>query len=894
MRAVREWLQRLAGTLRRTRRDEDLAAELQSHLELAAEDARRERPGCERARDARVRSGGAAQALDALRDQRGWPVLDALAADVVFGWRQLNKHRTVSLAAILSLGLAIGAATAAFRLVDAVMLRPLHVAAPERLSYLAQTFVDGENRADYRDDFDYPTFRQYRELLDTRADVMLVGSAVQVDARISGADEPERIFRQYVSGNVFGTFGLQPALGRLIGEGDDRTPGGHPVAVISHGLWTSRFNRRADVIGDTIHFGSQRFEIIGVAPQSFTGTEPGRLTDVFIPSMMAGAALTSPGWSWFRIWVRPREGTTAGEVQQMLQTRFAAEHRDHLKAFLPGTPQQQIDAYLREEIQLLPAGAGVSLTQKIYREPLMILAALVALVLLVACANVANLMTGQALTRAREMALRLSIGAARGRLVQLVLIESLLLAVLATAAGALFAWWSAPFVVSMLAPPDDPVRLVLSVDWRALTFGAVLTLVVTLFFGLFPALRASSVSPMRAIRGNEDPHANRRLTGSLIAAQMAFSVAVLVIASLFVATFQRLSNQPLGFADRGLSMLEVEGRADQTRETWAAVADHVRQTPGVESAAFASWTPLSGNSWTGTVAAMGRPPQSRSPYFLSVSPAYFETMKTPLIDGRDFRTGDAPPVIDKTHPAPGVGIVNQSFVRVYFDGRNPVGERVTFGANRMTTMEIVGVVGDAVYRSLREPMRPQVFLPLEPRSGGTLVVRSTRDPAVLGTEVRREMARFRPDLQSRGVATMTGVVKSQMLRERLLATLSVFFATVALVLAAIGLYGVLSHAVIRQRREIGVRIALGARPSEIVRRVGGRMLALVAIGAAAGIAAGVGAGRFVESLLFHVTAADPLAFAVPVLTLALAAAAAALPPALRAVRIDPAKALRTE
>jgi predicted permease len=831
--------------------------------------------------------------MEALRDQRGWPAVDALAADVVFGWRQLNKHRGVSLAAILSLGLAIGAATAAFRLLDAVMLRPLPVSAPDRLSYLATTVIDLEGRVDYRDDFDYPTFRRYRDQVGDRGAVMLLGMSTEVDGRINGG-EPERVFRQYVSGNVFSAFGLQPALGRLIGPNDDRVPGAHPDALISHGLWRSRFVSSPSVLGTTIQFGSISYEIIGVSPPSFTGTEPGRLTDVFIPAVMNTAALSSAGWSWFRIWIRPYGATSAGEIQQMLQALFSADHIDRAKSFPAGTPQPQIDAFLKQEIRLLPAGAGVSETKKNYRQPLIILAALIALVLLVACANVANLMTGQALARAREMALRLSLGAARSRLVQLVLVESLLLAVLATGAGALFAWWSAPFVVSLLAPPDDPVRLVLTVDWRALAFGAALTLGVTMLFGLVPALRASSVKPMRAMRGGEDPDAHRRMTGALIAAQMAFSVAVLFVAGLFVTTFQRLASQPLGFTARGLGLAEIDSRATLTSAEWGALVDHVRHTPGVDSAAFACWAPLSGNGWSGTVTVDGRPAPARPPYFLSVSPAYFETMNTAIVEGRDFRPDDAPPIIEKTRAAPGVGIVNEAFARTYFEGHSPVGRRITVGGALKTTIEVIGVVRDSVYRSVREPARTQIFLPLEPRDGGTLVFRTAGDPAVLGPQISRDLRRLRPEIRWVGVSAMTGVVRSQMLRERLLATLSVFFAAVALILAAIGLHGVLSHAVIRQRREIGIRIALGARPLEIVRRVSGRMLVLSVLGGAGGVAAGMAAARFVETLLFRVTARDPIAFAGPLAALGVAVVAALVPPALRALRVDPVKALRSE
>lgn len=621
------------------------------------------------------------------------------------------------------------------------------------------------------------------------------------------------------------------------------------------------------------------------------------MTDLFLPAMMNAEAINSPGWSWFRIWIRPKPGMTAEQIRQMLQARFRADRHERLKSFPADTPRERIDAYLREEVRLLPAGSGVSGVQKTFRRPLFILAALAALVLVIACANVANLLTAQTIARTREMALRVSIGAARWRLIQLVLVESALLAIFASAAGIVFASWSAPFVVSMLAPIDRPVRLILDADWRALGFGVALALTVTVLFGLAPALRASSIDPIGALTGSEDPHAQRRLTNALIAAQMAFCVFLLFAAGLFVATFERLLNQPLGFSPHNLLLLQTESRANHPPEIWAQVADHLRQTPGVESVALAGWAPLTGNRWRASVRVAGRAVEANAPYFLDVSSAYFHTMRIEMIQGRDFRAGDAPPRMNERHqPLSGVGIVNEAFARVYFDSQNPVGKRVSVRQNKdaEAPMEIVGLVRDAAYYSVREPMHPTVYVPVEPRNSGALLVRTASAPLALAVALRREVSRARPDLRVRAVEPQSAFVRQQMIRERLLATLSGFFALVALLLAGIGLYGVLNYAVIRQRREISIRMALGAGAAHVVRQVTIRMLGIVCVGSLIGLAGGLAFGRVVQALLFQVRPTDPITLMAPILALAAAAALAALPPAIRAVRIDPAQALRSE
>ena len=891
---LREWLHRLLGTVRPRRGDADLQEELRLHMELAAEDAqRRGQP----VRAARMHTGGAGHAMDALRDQRGWPWLQALLADVVFAWRQLNKHRTATAAAVLSLGLAVGATTAAFRLLDAVFWRALPITQSERFFALGWNSMTSQGEPDYRDDFDYPTFRRYRDAVGARAEVMVVGTSSRQDIVIDG--EAERASRQYVSGNVFSSFGLRPEIGRLIVASDDVEPRGRDVAVLSYEYWSRRFGRDPSVVGRTFRWGRSTMEIIGVSPQGFTGTEPGRMTDFFVPATVNSQALNSRGWSWFRIWVRPNDAVSVEQVRQLVQAQVTRDRQEEVKS-LPGNASgPRIKAFLNEQIQLSTAAAGVSGLQRTFRRPMLILAALVVLVLLIACANVANLLIAQAVARANEMALRVSIGAGRGRLIQLVLVESALLAVCASIAGAVFAWWAAPFVVSLLAF-QEPVQLVLNANWRVLGFGIALTVVVTMLFGLAPALRASTVRPFGALKVREDRQGHRRLVRSLIGVQMAFCLFVLFTAGLFAATLKNLSDRSLGFEPDNLAVLEINLTGEkQPAQVWAEVGERIRATPGVENAAFAMWVPLSENRWRAPVSTDGHPAEDNSPFFLGVSPAYFSTMRIGLVAGRDFRVDDSARALEPitgTRSLPVVGIVNEAFARAYFDGRSPIGRQVLVRQERDVDvpMEIIGLVRDAAYYDVREPMRPTVFVPNDARNQAAMVVRTTGDPVALGPTLRRSVTQIRSDFRVMNVATQRAFVQRQMLRERLLATLSLFFAAVALFLAGVGLYGVLNYAVIQRRREIGVRMALGARAVHVVRGVIVEMMTPVGVGAVLGLGAGLAFGGLIERILFEVKATDPLAVTAPLLTLALAAALAALPPALRAVRIDPAQTLRSE
>ncbi|HXE06240.1 MAG TPA: ADOP family duplicated permease, partial [Bryobacteraceae bacterium] len=773
---------RLTNVFRTDRLNREIDEEFRSHIEEAIEQGRDPE-------EARRAFGSPLQRREESRDMKllGW--LDSLRADVVFGWRQLKNKKVTSAAAILSLALGIGACISAFRLIDALLLRPLPIAEPGQLYALVRRGIGPDGTFRTSDSSEYPLFQSMRSAAKQQAELIAVSYADRTDVTFGSDEEMERPYVQYVSGWMFSAFGLKPSVGRLLSEDDDVKPGAHPYAVLSHDYWTHRFGQDPGVIGRRFQMGNQLYEIVGVAEGPFTGTEPGTVTDIFLPTMMH-PGVTHSDWSWFRTFVQLKPGAAAEPLRAKLDAIFRASQEERAKEFI-GWPRQRLDNFLKNTLSMEPAAAGISNLQSDYRRSLGALGVLVALVLLIACANVANLMTAQAAARAREMALRVSIGAGRWRLMQLVLVESALIALFAAALGAFFAWWSAPFVVSMINPPDNPARLSLETDWRVLGFGLALTLGVTLLFGLAPALRASTVKPVNALKGGEDPHSRRRLMHALVAAQVAFGFLVLFIAGLFVATFDRLSNQPTGFSAEQLLAIDTATQRAQSPVYWDQVAEHLRATPGVEQVAIARFPLLSGNGMNGFVAINGTPISGVLAYFLNVSPGWIETMKIPLLDGRDFRASDT---------SPGVAIVNETFAKVYFNGGNPIGKSFA-KTNANLLFRIVGLVRDARYRNMREPIMPTAYIPfhsidgkgaLQAASAETFLVRTvSANPLALAPTLRREVTHVRTDFRVSNIRTQKEMDESHTVRERLLAMLGMFFGGVALLLAGVGLYGVL-------------------------------------------------------------------------------------------------------
>ncbi len=889
------WWSRIANVFRSDRLSREIDEEMESHIHEAIQQGRD-------TAEARRAFGSALRRREESRDFRLVPWLDSLRADTIFGWRQLAKKKVTSAAAILSLGLAIGACTSAFRLMDALLLRPLPVASPERLYGLSRRVTDSDGKLQTFDGWAYPAFRQMREAVKNEAELMAISYAEQADVTYRSDVEMEKASLQFVSGWMFNTLGIHPAAGRLFTENDDLKPGEHPYAVLSHDYWMRRFGGDPRVIGRTFRHASPTpyaadaveavYEIVGVAPEPFTGTEPGTAIDIFVPTMMHPGA-PHDDWTWFRTLARLRPGVAVEPVRARLDAIAYAFELERAKTSGIGAQNPaNIARSMAQTLALEPATAGVSGMQKDYRRSLMTLGVLVALVLLIACANVANLMTAQAAARERELALRVSIGAGRWRLVQLVLVESVLLAFLSASAGALFAWWSAPFVVSKINPPDNPAHLVLPADWRVLAFGLALTLAVTCLLGLAPALKASTIKPASALRGGSDPHSRRRLMHALIALQVTFGFLVLFVAGLFVTTFDQLSHRPTGFSAERLLTLDTIAQPARPPVYWEQATEQLRAVPGVEAVALADWPLLTGGSRNGEVSINGAPPGPTWAYFLAVSPGWIATMKIPFVKGRDFRNTDT---------SPGAALVNQTFAKTFFSGQSPLGKVFAKGSDRY---EVVGVVQHAPYKNIRDAILPVAYVPfhrvdaqgaLRPIRTATFIVRTaTSNPLAMASILQQEVPHGKPEFRVSNVRAQTDLVRAQAIRERLLAMLALFFAIVALLLAGIGLYGVLDYSVLQRRREIGIRMAIGARAGDIAWRVTVEVFRMVLIGAGAGIALGIGSARYIESLLYQVRATDPAMLALPWLTILAAALLAALPAVIRAVRIDPVTMLRAE
>jgi predicted permease len=877
---------RLSNVFRGEQVRRDLEEEMRAHVADAIAQGRD--PG-----EARRSLGVSLRYREESHDIRIIPWLDSLRADVIFGWRQIKKNKATSAAAILSLGLAIGACTAAFRLTDALLFRPLPVADPGSLYEVSRFGVDAEGHAHAIDEWAYPVLREMQAALKDDAEIIALGHSERTDLTYASDQEMEKAYVQYVGGRMFASFGLQPIAGRLLTENDDCQPGAHPYAVLSYDYWSSRFARDQHVVGRTFHMGSTIYQIVGVAAPPFTGTETGTITDVFVPTMMH-PFVTRNDATWVRPFLRVRPGVNLAPVPAKLQAVFVAFESERLKG--ANLPKNRLADFLNLTVTLEPAGAGISGMQHNLKLPLIALGVLVVMVLLIACANVANLLTAQAASRAREMALRVSIGAGRARLAQLVLVESVWLAVLAAAVGGVFAWWSTPMVVSRINPPDSPARLYLPADWRVFAFALALTLAVALLFGLAPALRAANVKPASTLKGGDNPHAKRRLMYGLIAMQAAFCFLVLFVAGLFTATLQRLTNQPTGFAAEHVLTLDTVTARPQPLPAWEQVLDRVRAVPGVQSAALADWALMNGNSRNNFIAVAGRASTDTLAYFRYASPGWLDAMRIPLLDGRDFRPADA---------SPSAAIVNQEFARVFFRGENPVGKTFRRGgpAGNMQ-YQIVGLIGEVRYRSMREAMLPMVLVPLRapdatgvprPLEEGTFIVRTTSaNPLSLATVLRQEIASAGLSFRVSNAHTQIELNLRQTVRERLLATLAFFFAMVAVLLAGVGLYGVLDYSVLQRRREIGIRMAIGAPAGEIARRLTRDAFAMVLTGAIAGLGLGFVCVRYIGTLLYGVKATDAGILVLPSLVMLLAALLAAAPAAIRAIRIDPAATLRAE
>jgi len=886
---------RLANVFRTGRMERELDEELQFHIderirELTATGMTREAAAEQVGR----RFGSRLRLREQSRDVKLLPWLDSLVRDVRLGVRMLRRHAMVTCAAVVSLALALGASVAAFALVDALILRPLPVRQPEQLVYLAfPTYTPERPEADT---FNDPLFVRLRDASREQVDLFAMSTQVMQPARFAHAGaEKEQLRTQFVSGDAFDRLGVLPVSGRLLTAQDDVQPGAHPVAVVSHAFWMRRFGGDPTIVGRWFALEDRQFQIVGIAEPRFTGVEPGRPTDVWLPYAMYNPhAFGNFEFNWFRVLGRVKEHVRIDEAHSVLQAAFTGVRHERAQRLGPGRSPESVARFVTTPLYVRSAANGPSPLRREFERPLWMLVSIAALVLLIAGSNVANLFLARTAAREHEMALRLSIGAGRGRLIQQMLVESALVAGAACVLAFLFAGVAAPSVVAMLAPPEDPVRLDLRLDWRLLAFAGGLTLLTTALFGLAPALRASGVAPMTALKtGGGRSGARAGVMRPFVAIQVAFGLVVLFVGSLLVLSFARLSSVNPGFATSDVLLLSLEAipRVDpnQQRTALLQVLDRLRAVPGVQAVSSAEFNAL-GRAWTHNVHVPGTQYETIEATMAPVTHGFFETMKIPLVAGRTFDRRDM-----ETDKSTAI-VINETLAKRYFNGGPAVGR--TFEArfadiDAKGVHEVVGVVADARY-DLRKPAAPTVYIPLSLRTNGTVHVRVAGAPMTLASRLREEISAANPSFRVTSITSQSAVVDRTLLRERLLALLSGFFALVGLVLAAVGLYGVLSYAVVQRTREIGIRMALGARPLLVVRTVLAEAAGATVVGAVCGLAGALYLSRFVEALLFEVTPLDFWSLALPLGALLVSALLAATRPALRVARVDPVIALRYE
>ena len=820
-------------------------------------------------------------------------------SDIRDAIRALKATPIVTIVAVLSLALGIGANTAIFSILDSLLLRTLPVKAPQQLHILG---LDRTTRTSWTN----PLWEQVRDRQE-----MFEGALTWSSTRFNLAPggQTEFVDGIWASGRYFSVLGVQAILGRTFTDADDKRGGGPdgPVAVISYDFWQRRFDGAADVVGRSLTVERVPFTIVGVAPPGFFGVDVGRTFDVAIPigtePLIRGkeSSLDRRSNWWLSVMIRLRDGQTleAGE------TALRGVQAQIREATMPPDWRAEDKArYIIEPFSLVPAATGGSGLRLRYRRPLTTIMVVVSLVLLIACANIANLLLARATARRHEFSVRAALGASRTRIMRQLLAESLLLSGFGAVVGLLFAQWGGQLLVRQLSTATNNVFLDISLDWRVLGFTAAVAIVTAVLFGTAPAFRAARVQPNDALKAQ-----GRAVVGDgrfnlgniLVVAQVALSLILIVAAGLFVRTFSSLANLPIGFDRDPILVASINAQRaqldpEQRPEFFRRVLEATAEVPGIASAALSAVTPVSGSTWNNRIELPGGPdlPETeRLTYINLLSPGWFRTYGTAMIAGRDFSNADG------AGSAP-VAIVNETFARKFAWGKNPIGVRIRqpgYGIRPNVDREIVGYVKDAVYRSLREPVPPTMYIPygqqlegmpssmsLSVRAAGGTPVLLTRPLAAALSSVNGDIAiTFRP---------LGDQVNAALTQERIVAMLSGFFGALALLLAGLGLYGVTSYAVSRRRTELGIRMALGALPGGVIRLVLRRVAILVGLGIVVGGGVSLWAGRFVTPLIFGLQPRDPLTLAGAVVLLGAIGALAGWLPARRASRIDPARVLR--
>ena len=822
-------------------------------------------------------------------------MFDDALQDVRYALRALRSRPGFAVIAILSLALGIGANTAIFSLINAVILRTLPVSHPEQLVQLVM-------KTEYGTTFTNPIWEQVRDRQDVFSGAFAY-SPIQLN--LAGGGEVRNANASWVSGDFFSTLGVHPLLGRTFTAADDKR-GCPAIAVLSHDFWQSEYGGAADVFERRLTLSSHPVRIVGVAPPGFGGIQVGEAVEVYLPLCAEGtlvrenSALDKRANWWLWVFARLKPGI--GEQQALARMNMLAPQL--FAATMPaGYPPEARKFHLDRRFKLLPGAAGYSSIRRDYTAALYALMAAVGVVLLIACANVANLLISRASARRKEIAIRMAIGAGRARLVRQLLTESLLLSSMGAVLGVLFAEWASRMLVRFLDTSNSTVVLDLSIDLRVLAFTMGVAVATGILFGLAPAWQGTHVDPHSAMkataRGVVVSHARFGLGKMLVTVQVALSLVLLVGAGLMLKTFAKLATRDTGFDKNQVLLIRVDPRyasvpLDRRLPLYQELQQRLGAIPGVSSASFADITPLSGSSSNQIVHVEGYVPKSRKDMVVwtnSISPGFFVTMETPLIAGRDFNEHD-------TLHAPLVAVIDESMASKFFGSPlSAVGKTFRNGWNEISgPIQIIGVVKDTKYTSLRAEGEAIAYYPLSqlpPMRWANFVLRANGPAASLIPSVKAAVDEVNHDitLQFRTLALQ---VDESLGRERLLATLSGFFGALALGLAVIGLYGVMSYNVARRRNEIGIRMALGAEQARVLRMVLGEVAILLVAGLALGLAVAVFLTRLLASFLYRLEPNDPATLVTACVVLAVSAVVAGLLPARRAANLDPMTALREE
>jgi predicted permease len=906
MKAFRAIQLRVRSLLRK-RLDGELDDELGYHLEMAIQDKVASGMDAGPARyEARRELGNATVYKERSREMFSFARIETVFQDVRYALRGLRKSPAFTTVAVLSLALGIGANTAIFSVLDALLLKPLPVRNPQQLVTLMRV----DPARGQADNMSYPMFEKYRGLKQIFADVSALWNG-RVNVTVNGpggGPEPGFLRVGLVSGSYFSMMGVNAAAGRLFTADDDRIPGGHPVAVIGYRYWDRRFARAGDTVGRTITFANTTYTIVGVAAKGFTGevvTEP---ADLWVPMAMESQVwpdqpglIGHPTSMWMHAIARLQPGVSAKLAEPSLQVTFQQLMRERAGA---GASPQALRLVAQQHLELRPAGNGFAVQREFLAQPLKVLMIIVALVMAIACANIANLLLARSAGRQREMAVRLSIGAGRWRIARQLLTESVLLAVMGGALGLLLARWGTNVLLALGASGRSPLHLEIRPDLRILSFTAALCLLTGILFGLAPAFRASKVSLTSALseRGAGTGRAGGRFTLGklLVIAQVALSLLLLIGAGLFTRTLTNLKSQDLGFTREHVLLFWIsppnKTPGAHMAKLFETVQARISAIPGVVSASPSRNGLLSGFVGIRQLSVEGyaqKADEDMGAQWSLVAPKFFDTVGMRLLLGRDFSVQDA-------EKAPRVAIVNETMVRDFFQGQNPLGKRFGMGGDDEHGIEIVGVVQDSKYFSLRDKNVRMVYLPYHQDIGHLatnrmcLAVRTQGNLPGLAGRIRSEVLGSDSGLQVPSIDTIEEQVDATLVEERLIAVLSGFFGVLAVLLACLGLYGVMAYTAARRTNEIGIRMALGATRGEVLAMVLRESLLLVVAGIVIGVPATLAATRLISSMLFGINAADPVTIAGGAALMVAVAALAGFLPARRAARVDPMIALRYE